>query len=74
MVEADLEARAKDLERDFQLRLSDVEKVLLDFEQRGHAFFEERLRLLRMHELLSRERLRQDFEAPVVADLHREVE
>jgi small GTP-binding protein len=74
VVEADLAARAQDLERDFQLRLSDVEKVLLDFEQRGHAFFEERLRLLRMHELLSKERLRQDFETTVVADLPREVE
>jgi small GTP-binding protein len=74
VVEADLAARAADLERDFQLRLSDVEKVLLDFERRGHAFFEDRLRLLRIHELLSKERLRQDFETQVVADLPREVE
>lgn len=74
VVEADLAARARDLERDFQLRLSDVEKVLLDFERRGQAFFDERLRLVRMHELLSRDRLRQDFEATVVADLPREVE
>jgi small GTP-binding protein len=73
-VEADLAARIADLERDFQLRLSDVEKVLLDFERRGHAFFEERLRLMRIHELLSKERLRKDFEAQVVADLPREVE
>jgi hypothetical protein len=51
-----------------------VEKVLLDFERRGQAFFDERLRLLRMRELLSRERLRQDFETTVVADLPREVE
>ena len=48
VVEADLAARAADLERDFQLRLSDVEKVLLDFERLGHAFFEERRRLLRV--------------------------
>jgi small GTP-binding protein len=73
-VGSDLAARASDLERDFELRLSDVEKVLLDFERRGQAFFEERLRLLRIHELLSRERLRQDFESTVVADLPREVE
>jgi hypothetical protein len=73
-VEADLAARASDLERDFQLRLSDVEKVLLDFERRGNAFFDERLRLMRIHELLSKERLRKDFETTVVADLPREVE
>jgi small GTP-binding protein len=73
-VEADLTARASELERDFQLRLSDVEKVLLDFERRGNAFFDERLRLMRIHELLSKERLRKDFEMTVVADLPREVE
>jgi small GTP-binding protein len=73
-VEADLAARVSELERDFQLRLSDVEKVLLDFERRGNAFFDERLRLMRIHELLSKERLRKDFETTVVADLPREVE
>jgi small GTP-binding protein len=73
-VEADLAARAVEMERDFQLRLSDVEKVLLDFERRGHAFFEERLRLMRIHELMGKERLRKDFETQVVADLPREVE
>ncbi len=73
-VEADLAARASDLERDFQLRLSDVEKVLLDFERRGNVFFDERLRLMRIHELLSKERLRKDFESTVVADLPREIE
>jgi GTP-binding protein EngB required for normal cell division len=73
-VEADLAARSSDLERDFQLRLSDVEKVLLDFERRGNAFFDERLRLMRIHELLSKERLRKDFETTVVADLPRQVE
>ncbi len=74
MVEADLAARGSDLERDFQLRLSDVEKILLDFERRGNTFFDERLRLMRIHELLSKERLRKDFEATVVADLPREIE
>ncbi len=73
-VEADLAARAGEMERDFHLRLSDVEKVLLDFERRGHAFFDERLRLMRIHELLGKERLRKDFETQVVADLAREVE
>ncbi len=73
-VEADLAARRAELERDFRLRLSDVEKVLLDFERRGNAFFDERLRLTRIHELLSKERLRRDFEETVVGELPREVE
>jgi small GTP-binding protein len=73
-VEADLAARGSELERDFLLRLTDVEKVLLDFERRGYAFFDERLRLMRIHELLSKERLRRDFETTVVADLPSQVE
>lgn len=73
-VEADLATRRADLARDFRLRLSDVEKVLLDFEQRGIAFFDERLRLTRIHELLSKERLRRDFETTVVGELPREIE
>jgi len=59
---------------DFALRLSDVEKVLLDFERRGNAFFDERLRLGRFRELFDRERLRREFEQVVVCDLPRQVE
>jgi len=73
-VEAQLAVRAADLARDFRFRLADVEKVLLDFERRGNAFFEERLRLSRFRELLNRERLRRDFERDVVGDLPRDVE
>jgi small GTP-binding protein len=63
-----------ELVRDFGLRLSDVEKVLLDFERRGSAFFDERLRLGRFRELFDRDRLRRDFEAEAVAALPHEVE
>jgi small GTP-binding protein len=73
-VEAQLAAHAADLTRDFRFRLADVEKVLLDFERRGNAFFEERLRLSHFRELLHRDRLRNDFEREVVGDLPREVE
>ena len=73
-VEAQLAARAEDLTRDFRFRLADVEKVLLDFERRGNAFFEERLRLSHFRELLNRERLRRDFERDVVDELPRDVE
>jgi small GTP-binding protein len=62
------------LDGDFALRLSDVEKVLLDLERRGDAFFDERLRLGRFRELFDRERLRREFEQLVVGDLPRQVE
>jgi small GTP-binding protein len=73
-VESLLVAHSARVDRDFQLRLSDVEKVLLDFEKRGNDFFDERLRLGRFRELFDRERLRRDFEATVIGDLPREVE
>ena len=73
-VEALLHGQAEKLGRDFQLRLSDVERVLLDFEKRGNTFFDERLRLGRFRALLDRQRLRADFEAAVVGSLPREVE
>jgi len=70
----DLAARSDEMAGDFRFRLSDVEKVLLDFEKRGNAFFDERLRLSRIRELLNRDRLRRDFEEAVVSDLPRQVE
>ena len=73
-VDAQLAAHAADLTRDFRFRLADVEKVLLDFERRGQAFFAARLRLSRFRELLHRDRLRYDFERDVVGDVPREVE
>jgi small GTP-binding protein len=73
-IEARLGGQGDELARDFRLRLSDVEKTLLEFERRGHAFFDERLRLGRFRELFDRERLRREFEAEVVAALPHEVE
>jgi small GTP-binding protein len=73
-IEARVAGGSAELVRDFGYRLSDVEKVLLDFERRGNAFFDERLRLGRFRELFDRERLRRDFEAEAVAALPYEVE
>ena len=73
-IEALCRAHGERLDRDLRLRISDVERVLLDFEKRGNAFFDERLRLGRLRELFDRERLRRDFEGVVVADLPRQVE
>jgi small GTP-binding protein len=73
-IEARLAEQAAGLTRDFRFRLSDVEKALLEFEKRGNAFFDERLRLSRFRELFDREKLRRDFEAEAVAGLPYEVE
>jgi hypothetical protein len=73
-IETRVVAQAEELSRDFRFRLSDVEKALLEFEKRGNAFFDERLRLGRFRELFDREKLRRDFEAEAVAGLPGEVE
>jgi small GTP-binding protein len=63
-----------DLERGFELRMTAVEKVLLDMEQRGHAFFEDTIRLGRVIDLLNRARVQKEFEQRVVADAPRQIE
>jgi hypothetical protein len=62
------------MERDFGLRMSDVEKVLVEMEQRGHRYFDETLRIGRVFDLLNKNRVREGFEREVVADAPREVE
>ena len=64
----------EDLTRDFRLRLSDVEKVLLEFERRGLEFFDETLRLGRVFDLVNPSKLKRAFDKEVVADLPKVVE
>lgn len=73
-IEAQLVLYREDASRDFRFRLADVDKVLADFEARGHAFFDETLRPGRLFDLFHRERIRDEFEERVVADLPRVVE
>jgi small GTP-binding protein len=64
----------EDLTRDFRFRLSDVEKVLLEFERRGLDFFDATLRLARVFDLVNQSKLKREFEKSVLADLPRVVE
>jgi hypothetical protein len=73
-IDGQLALYREDLARDFRFRLADVENVLRDFEARGNAFFDETLRVGRIFDLLKRERVRQQFERDVVADLPRVIE
>ena len=56
------------------LRLAEIDRELLEMEQRGHAFFDEMLRLGRVVDLLNRNRVQQEFERQVVSDTPRAVE
>jgi small GTP-binding protein len=73
-IEREIGLFREDLDRDFRLRLADVDNRLHAFEGRGEAFFDETLRVGRVLDLLNRERIRGEFERRVVADLPREIE
>ena len=73
-VERQLAVHRADLMRGFELRMIAVEKVLVDMEARGHAYFEDTLRLGRVIDLLNRARVQKEFEERVVADAPRHIE
>jgi small GTP-binding protein len=59
---------AEDLERGFELRMTAVEKALVEMEGRGHTFLDDTLRIGRVFDLLNRSRVQREFEERVVAD------
>jgi small GTP-binding protein len=63
-----------DLARGFDLRMSAVEKVLIEMEQRGHRYFEDTMRIGRVMDLLNRSRMQKEFTEKVVADAPRDIE
>jgi small GTP-binding protein len=68
-IEHQLALYREDLGREFRFRLSDVDKVLHEFENRGVAFFDDTMRLARVIDLLNRGRIKSEFEQKVVADV-----
>lgn len=72
--ERQLALYAEDLERGFELRMTAVEKALVDMESRGYAFLDDTLRIGRVFDLLNRTRIQQEFEDRVVADAPTQVE
>ena len=73
-VEDQLRMYQKDMERDFELRMADVENVLLEMERRGHHFFDDTMRIGRVMDLLNRSRVQEAFERQVVADAPQQIE
>jgi small GTP-binding protein len=73
-VERQLALYREDLASGFELRMTAIEKVLLEMESRGHQYFEDTLRLGRVFDLLNRARIEREFEERVVADAPQQVE
>ena len=61
-IESQLELYQRDLQRDFELRIVNVNQVLFDLEQRGYRFFDDTMRIGRVMDLLNRSRVQEGFE------------
>jgi len=73
-VERQLAAAREDMADGFALRMTSLEKILLEMEARGHAYFDDTLRVGRVFDLMNKARIEQEFEERVVADTPRRVE
>ncbi len=73
-VDAQLNLYKEDMGRDFTFRMSDIENILYEMEQRGQEYFDETFRLARVFDLFNKERIRGEFEQRVVADTPQRVE
>jgi small GTP-binding protein len=73
-VESNLTLYKEDMQRDFEYRMSDIENILFEMEQRGDVFFDETFRLARVFDLFSKERVQREFEQKVVADVPQRIE
>lgn len=69
-----LDVYSHDMQREFGLRLSDIDTVLHGLELRGIDFFDERLRLNRLPSLFDKEKLQNEFEKVVVGAAPAEIE
>jgi small GTP-binding protein len=73
-IERQLTVYSDDVQREFDLRLADIDTVLQGLELRGMDFFDERLRVSRLPSLFDKEMLQSDFEKVVVAQGPAEIE
>ena len=73
-VDRQLTTYQSDLMRDFEFRMSDIDRILLEMERRGQDYFDETMRIGRVMDLLNRSRVQQGFEQQVVADAPQQIE
>lgn len=73
-IEGQLRIYRGDLSREFEFRLSEVDNILRQFENRGTMFFDETLRVGRIVDLLNKARMQREFERDVVADVPQQIE
>jgi small GTP-binding protein len=73
-IENQLNLFQKDMLEGFEMRLSDIIKILLEMESRGDDFFTEYIRLARIPDLIKKDKIQSIYEKEVVADVPNQVE
>ena len=73
-VETQLNQYKNDMQRDFNFRMADIENILYEVENRGQVFFDQTFRLIRIPDLLSKDRIRSQFEQQVIAETPQQIE
>lgn len=73
-VERQMQLYEADMYRDFKFRMADIEKILYQMDQRGQDYFDETFRLAKIFDLLSKDRIRSEFEQRVVGDIPQKIE
>lgn len=73
-VERQHEVYRDDMSRQFALRMAEIENILLQLEQRGHAYFDDTLRVGRVFDLLNKSRIQEGFERHVIATAPADIE
>ncbi len=58
----------------FKFRMADIEKILYQMDQRGQDYFDETFRLAKIFDLLSKDRIRTEFEQRVIGDIPQKIE
>ena len=73
-VEQQLAIYKQDMQRDFKLRISDVENILYEVEQRGQDYFDKAIRIERIFDLFNKQRLQDEFERQVMSDVAQQID
>ncbi len=73
-VEDQLALYHEDMTRDFNFRMADLENILFEMENKGQEYFDETLRLGRVLDLLNKDRIQNEFENQIVADIPQRID
>jgi small GTP-binding protein len=67
-IETQLHLYREDMERNFTLRLTEIENIILEMRERGNSFFDNTIRLGRIFDLIHAERVRNEFQNEVIGE------